>query len=653
MITIIGQVGSSEYSAAIRFKEFFETLWTGISESPIEQDNIIIRAGAYISGQKRKELDLVIVARFKSARRFKPRRAIRNTDDLIVRDQPIYIKNFISVGEVKAHSGNRLKMVGEEIFVKYKDKEYWSSASGQNDEQMHSLLNHFYAHNLKPYVLKFVYLSSHNERMGAAVNSVMDPNEVISIMVANSKVKKFSGKYEFRSADEVSIENILKLPLLKEVISSDLDRQRVEMLAKKSPVINKILGIKNGKILQIRGVGGTGKTVNMLSAASRAYNKFGDRSLFLTYNRALASDLLRLMVIKNIKSDDENGGIKIETSMTFFYKIARGLGILEKDYDGELDYQSYKTVIELLKEQLIKETSFFENLKSQFPLDFAFDRIFVDEAQDWQLDEAEILKLIYHSEPICVADGRQQLVRSLRRTDWFLGTMKERREFLDLKVCLRMKNNLYDFLTGLAGRLRRDWDCDRNNQVSGGRIFLINTPYETNEKLHDELIEMSSAHNVKNIDWLFLVPPKSIIQSEIKTTKVSEFLRSRGSHVKDMVEPKIRDNLPKNVEEFRVLQYESCRGLEGWNLILDSFDTFLEMKLKNYLKEKYDNDKDIKDYDAEAVEFVWNWMSMVLSRAMDTIVIHIENPRGLIGQVLSDQCGSMPDFVEIKRKRSV
>ena len=37
------------------------------------------------------------------------------------------------------------------------------------------------------------------------------------------------------------------------------------------------------------------------------------------------------------------------------------------------------------------ETSFFENLKSQFPLDFAFDRIFVDEAQDWQLDEAEIL----------------------------------------------------------------------------------------------------------------------------------------------------------------------------------------------------------------------------------------------------------------------
>ena len=46
-------------------------------------------------------------------------------------------------------------------------------------------------------------------------------------------------------------------------------------------------------------------------------------------------------------------------------------------------------------------------------------------------------------------------------------------------------------------------------------------------------------------------------------------------------------------------------------------------------------------------------MSMVLSRAMYTIVIHIENPRGLIGQVLSYQCGSMPDFVEIKRNRSV
>ena len=45
MIKIIGQVGSPEYQAAERFKQFFETLWPGICETPIEQDNVIIRAG--------------------------------------------------------------------------------------------------------------------------------------------------------------------------------------------------------------------------------------------------------------------------------------------------------------------------------------------------------------------------------------------------------------------------------------------------------------------------------------------------------------------------------------------------------------------------------------------------------------------------------
>ena len=648
MIKIIGQVGSPEYQAAERFKQFFETLWPGICDTPIEQDNVIIRAGAYISGQKRKDLDLVIAAQFKSSRRFKPRKAIRDTDDQPVRDQPIYIKNFVVVGEVKAHSGSRIKTVGDEIFVKYKDKK-WSSASVQNDEQMHSLRNHLNSHNLKPYVLKFVYLSSHNERMGNAVHSMMDPNEVVSIMVANGSVKRLSGKFSFRSADDLTVSKILKLPLFKEFISSDLDRTRIEMFAKKSPVIDQILTTENGKLLQIRGVGGTGKTVNMLSAASRAFNKAGERSLLLTFNRALASDLQRLMAIKNVKSDDENGGIKIETSMTFFYKLARSFGILEKEYEGELDDGSYNLVMELLKEELKAGKLSFEDLKSKFPLDFAFDRIFVDEAQDWHVDEAEILKLIYQSEPICVADGRQQLVRSQRRTDWFLGTSRERRDFLELKICLRMKNNLYDFLIGLAGRLKREWDCERNNQVSGGRIFMINSPYELNENLHAQLIKESEIQNIKNIDWLFLVPPPRVLDAENKTTKISDFLRSRENHVIDLVEPKFRDHFSNNSDDFRVLQYESCRGLEGWNLILDSFDTFLEMKLQSYLEGKYRVELQIEDYETEAIEFVWNWMSMVISRAMDTIVIHVENPRSQIGQILSDQCRVMHDFVEIRR----
>ena len=47
-----------------------------------------------------------------------------------------------------------------------------------------------------------------------------------------------------------------------------------------------------------------------------------------------------------------------------------------------------------------------------------------------------------------------------------------------------------------------------------------------------------------------------------------------------------------------------------------------------------------------------NWLSMVLSRAMDTIVIHINDPRSKFGQLLNDQCRAMPDFVEIRSTNS-
>ena len=158
MISIIGQNGSQEFQAAEKIAGIFESLWPGISQTPVQKDHIIIRAGAYLSGQRRKDIDLLIVGRLSDGRRFKPRKAIRDTNDRIIKDQPIYVCNFLAVGEVKAHSGNRLKAIGDEIFVKYRDKD-WSSAMEQNDQQMQSVRNHLKQYGLSPYILKFVYLA--------------------------------------------------------------------------------------------------------------------------------------------------------------------------------------------------------------------------------------------------------------------------------------------------------------------------------------------------------------------------------------------------------------------------------------------------------------------------------------------------------------
>ena len=113
---------------------------------------------------------------------------------------------------------------------------------------------------------------------------------------------------------------------------------------------------------------------------------------------------------------------------------------------------------------------------------------------------------------------------------------------------------------------------------------------------------------------------------------------------------KLLDDIYARLDEEGAVQ--SLSGQSHW--IIEIFEklSFLEMKFKNYLEDRYDAELDIADYDNEIVEFVWNWLSMVLSRAMDTIVIHINDPRSKFGQLLNDQCRAMPDFVEIRSTNS-
>lgn len=643
MITIIGQNGSQEFQAAERMADVFESLWPGVSTTAVQQDHIIIRAGAYLSGQKRKDIDLLIVGRLSEGRRFKPRKAIRDTNDRIVKDQPIYMRNFLAVGEVKGHSGDRLRAVGDEIFVKYRDKD-WSSATVQNDQQMQSLRNHLKQFNLSPYILKFVFLSSHTERLGSSINPTMEPSFVLSSVVSTGAVWQNKLQFEYRSISDNLINDLMSLPVFKEVVPTDLDRRRLEYLSKKQVVTEQILCLGAGEILQLRGVGGTGKTVSMISAASLAFNEGGERSLFLTYNRALASDLQRLMAILHIKSDDEGGGIKIETTMSFFMKFANSTGLFDAAAGEELSLSEYEPMVELLLSAAQDNDPIFDECKKKFPLDFSFDRIFVDEAQDWQLGEANILKRFYASEPICVADGKQQLIRSKRRTDWFLSVDKGARKFENLNTCLRMKSNLFDFVSHLASQLQMEWDCERNHQVSGGRVILIREPYESSNNLHQMLMESSLKSNIKNLDWLFLIPPERVVE---KSSPINKFLVDQGFNILNWIEKDSRDNFASSNDDFRILQYESCRGLEGWNLVLDHFDAFLSMKLKSFAGPDFDPDREVMEYEDDIIEHLWNWLSMVLCRGMDTVVIHIDDARSPVGRFLIDRCRAMPDVADI------
>lgn len=648
MIKIIGEEGTSEYRAALIISNFFEEQWPNISNTPEEEDLVIIRAGAIISGYKRNEIDLFIVARLSQKRSIKPVRAIRDRTGRPIRDKNIFIKNIIAVGEEKSHSVPRIKAIGDEIQVYY-NKTGWKSATSQNIEQLHSVNKYLKDYQLKGFLCRFVFVSNVAGRFGAAIHPTMKSGEFFSRLIesGSATVNQNGTRFEYSSTSEEFCRSIFRLPIVKEVKPSRLDRGRMELLARKEKLVRSLSDEPPKSLTQLAGVGGTGKTIVMLQVASQIHKTKGERSLFLTYNVTLAADVQRLLSLARIHSEDKGGGIRVQTVYSFFYTLLDRLKLSESRYGDGDNYndhlQSLASIMELLKE----DPSFIQELISENRYDFEFDRIFVDEAQDWHQIEAELLKLVFCGVPICVADGKQQMIRTDRKANWFQGVDKSKRRFETFNKSLRQKSSLANFISGLSKKFEQDWDAEANHNAPGGRIIVTKTDYrQTN--LHQRLCKEATKANVDNIDWLFLVPPMSVTNSEPRTSDMSNYLNNIGGNVLDLFESPARKEIQPDPQKFRVMQYESCRGLEGWVVVLHRFDAFLTSKIALFSDKETTNPKRYNELGLEEKEKIWNWMSMVLARAMDTVVIHLENPSSGIGRDLFDFCQINRDAVELE-----
>ena len=64
MIKLMGQEGSTEFTALQESKTGLKQFKPGISTSPVSEDHIVIRANAFLGNLPVKDLDLVIFAKF-------------------------------------------------------------------------------------------------------------------------------------------------------------------------------------------------------------------------------------------------------------------------------------------------------------------------------------------------------------------------------------------------------------------------------------------------------------------------------------------------------------------------------------------------------------------------------------------------------------
>ena len=566
--------------------------------------------------------------------------------------RPVAVESLVAVIEVKDQGDGRVRVLDDQVMVSYSrgGPARWKSATDQNVDQLHALKAYFADRGSALFVRRCLVLPSLSTISApTAVPGNFDGHQLLTAIAASAPVQVRGGRGWLSAGDQHHVERALSAPIFSPIIPTALDRNRMDRLVARGPAVGEILEQPDKALVVIRGHGGTGKTVALLQAAWSSFQADGKRTLFLTYNHALAADVRRLMALLGVPSSPEEGGISVETVMSFMYRWFSRLRLLEDDH---LDFEKYPQLCDETFEMITGGAVSPEDIRSVIdasPDQFDFDQVFVDEGQDWPQAEMRLLKALYAAGRVVVADGVDQLVRG-GRTDWMTGTAPESRHVIGLRKCLRMKRNLSIFVAQVADFAGLGWDIEPNDVAGGGRVILLTRPYESSLDLHAALVAELRERGNAEIDMLFCVPPSDVlVEAGARSSTLAKTLSGWGGQVWDGVNTFGRKDFPRSPNQFRVVQYESCRGLEGWTVVLKGFDEFVALKELQKLEAGLTSgERDgLGELESIAKREAYRWGLIALTRPISTLVVQLSEPRSFYSRTLLELSEQMPDIVEV------
>lgn len=609
MIKILGSTEGAEYKAAGKLKQKFIDTWPDLEES--DHDTIVLFVEYRVHTGRVKEIDIVVVADFMDGREIE-----------CIPDK-ITIKNFVLLLEVKGHDSRSVEFSGGSAFVRTQGE--WKSATQQSKDQMHAFNQHL---DSKSISVRYVdnrilftqlrntdlpdgnFLAS-NTSIGDLLKGVLNQCNLFLRKQSNSVLKVATGDNLKRLIRE--FESFRPTPL---------DRRKMDRIAS-DEWRRKWLNDIGQKQIIIRGRGGTGKTVALMQLADHAYRRQNKRSLLMTYNKALVADLTRMKQLIGIPDSIEGGGIKLSTIHRLISVLARDMGIPTTDFYER--FQSIKKEIcNYIDEELFTHDD-RDQLKANKPYEYRFDIVFIDEGQDWPDDEIKIVRWLFGLTNIVVADGVDQIVRDRPQGQgWDRNIPEKCYVRRPLKKGVRMKYNLAWFMADMAWECFGidGWDVDPDDKAIGGRIVVYEGDLVSRPEIFRELCLQAQNEGNFPIDLLACVPP-ALVDPASRFSRVSEVYQRHGIKCWDGCSDQVRKNPPDSVEQLRIVQYESSRGLEGWTVLNFCLDEFWELKLRTGASAARNGDQGFLDADGYARRFAGQWLMIPLSRAIDTLVINL------------------------------
>lgn len=652
MIEIVGVKGSDEYRVAQAIKATFAAQWPGLETSAVAEEHVVIVANAKLAGYKVSDIDIVIAAVFGRARHFVVRKPIKDKDGKPVSGVRARVQNFVCAVEVKGQDSDGISIAGDEISVRYKG--IWKSATDQNVKQVHALKEYLAHQHLDTFVYRCVVLDGIDTlpRSGitttpeaGAVASQFSAGELLASMIGVNGIGKWNGEYTISSCRPDIMRKVLLASIFKQVTPTNLDRSRMDRVATRGDEAGRLAALLGKQRVHVRGHGGTGKTVLMMQAAHLAYQDHGRRCLVLTYNVALTGDIRRLLALLGVPSSLEGGGVEVRTAMSFVYTWLSRLGVAQPSAVFEEYEAQCAECLELIEAEAISRADILSVIDND-PDALFFDAIIVDEAQDWPQPEARLLAAIYGASKVSIADGREQLLRG-RPTDWGRtlpqgATIEER----SLSRCLRMKRNLGVFANTVAGLAGLNWQVEPNDAAAGGRIILLKGTYSDHPHLVEQLVAEAKAQGNEELDFLHCVPPSGVLTTgNIRRSRLAIGLDKAGYTIWDGADEATRSDYPRHTNCFRILQYESSRGLEGWTTVLDDFDEAWSYKRDHWLAQHTGSDRPM-DPTRAAKSAAWRWCMIGLTRPIDTLVITVRDPLNEVSVLLAQAAKRHDDFVD-------
>jgi hypothetical protein len=653
MLTISGLTlpNTSEYAAALSLREKILREYPKIENSLT--DNITIIVGAKCHGQSVRDIDIVVFGKFDSQVTFRPFLPFTTHSGSIERPDSIILDSFCLAIEVKAHSAERVRFVGSRVEVFYPDRQEWHDASHQNEMQKQSLLNYLRLLGIDPipWITPLLWMINvPGSDLPARPHNILGSDArwslFLNVIAQMSPPRSVERRWRLSAnyGNETNINKAVQI-LTKTIRPTAIDRRRMEQINQRVAEELHLHTLVGQKLLILRGRGGSGKTMRLLQLAKHLYDDTARRVLILTYNRALVADLRRLLTIMGISDGIADRSIQIQTVQSFFYTILQGLGILSGTEENFLDnYVDFKNEALLMLTAGAVQEDDVKNLMRSHRLKFSWDYIFIDEAQDFPDDERDILFRLYSYRIFAVADGIDQLIRSQIPADWRGNLSVSDIHTATLKTCLRMKAGLTQFIGALAGELglqESEWVANEN--VPGGRIIIIegiNALYDRTQ--FESWIDQTRQAGNEPVDMLFCVPPTMVRQSlgndEAAYSEIAKQFRDWGWKVWDGASFAIRGTYPTDNDELRIVQYDSCRGLEGWTVVLLGLDEFYTYKLKQLaVSAGIGNPSKVQ---------AARWLLIPLTRAMDTLIIHITEQASPVRDALRAVANQFSDIVE-------